>query len=97
MMDTDLERGSQVDLSPLRVTSSIPRAAPDDSQSSCPASNDQSVTWMYPSEQMFYKAMERKGAQPKAEDMQLVVNIHNMVNEQCWVEVLKWEAQHKAY
>lgn len=51
----------------------------------------QDKTWVYPSEQMFYNAMERKGWDPNAEDMKSVVQIHNAVNERTWMELLKWE------
>lgn len=40
--------------------------------------------------------MKRKGAEPREQDMQVVVNIHNIVNEQCWREILKWEANYKS-
>ncbi|KAL6754322.1 cytochrome c/c1 heme-lyase [Haematococcus lacustris] len=52
--------------------------------------------WMYPSEQMFYNAMQRKGWQPAAQDMSTVVAIHNSVNERAWAEVKAWEALHCA-
>lgn len=68
-----------------RVQSSIPRVDTDSNTSH----------WLYPSQDMFYNAMKRKGADPNPEEMELVVNIHNIVNEQCWMEVLKWEAMHK--
>ncbi len=42
---------------------------------------------MYPSEQMFYNAMKRKGWSPSEQDMQSVVAIHNGVNERAWSEV----------
>lgn len=73
-------------LSTARVTSSIPRMADSTEQ----------ANWIYPSTQMFYDAMRRKGHAPDAADMQLVVDIHNIVNEKCWVEVLKWERMHQA-
>lgn len=47
--------------------------------------------WVYPSEQMFYNAMRRKGWDPDARDMSTVVQIHNAVNEQAWREVCEWE------
>ena len=43
--------------------------------------------WMYPSQQMFYNAMRRKGWNPSEDDMQAVVAIHNGVNERAWSEV----------
>lgn len=42
--------------------------------------------WMYPSEQMFYNAMKRKGWRPSEGDMNTVVSIHNAVNERAWAE-----------
>ncbi|EKX52083.1 hypothetical protein GUITHDRAFT_65435, partial [Guillardia theta CCMP2712] len=61
--------------------------------------------WVYPSEQMFYNAMQRKGWEPNENDMHAassnapaaygqVVAIHNAVNEQTWKEVMKWEKLH---
>lgn len=61
-----------------RETSSIPRA--DGSK------------WVYPSQAQFYSAMERKNHNPHAQDMKVIVPIHNAVNERAWAEVLKWEA-----
>ena len=55
------------------------------------------TTWEYPSPQMFWNAMVRKnkseGAEP--EDMDLVVAIHNNMNEKTWKQVIAWEALHK--
>ena len=53
-------------------------------------------TWRYPSEQMFYNAIVRKGWNPGERDMSNVISIHNAVNERCWEEVLKWERAHAA-
>lgn len=53
--------------------------------------------WEYPSQQMFWNAMLRKGWRwnednlaPK--DMDHIIRIHNANNEQAWQEILKWEA-----
>lgn len=46
---------------------------------------------MYPSESQFFAAMARKNHDPKANDMKVIVPIHNAVNERTWYEVLKWE------
>ena len=35
--------------------------------------------------------MERKQHNPRAQDMRVVVPIHNAVNERAWGEVLNWE------
>lgn len=50
--------------------------------------------WVYPSEHMFYNAMQRKGWDPQADDMRSVVAIHNSVNERAWREVVAWERLH---
>ncbi|KTW29715.1 hypothetical protein T552_00922 [Pneumocystis carinii B80] len=47
--------------------------------------------WVYPSERMFFQAMRRKNWDPKADDMQIVVPIHNAVNERVWREIISWE------
>lgn len=73
-----------------RQLSTIPRAVPGP---------DGKPFWEYPSQQMFWNAMLRKGwrwqkddLQPK--DMDDIIKIHNANNEQAWQEVLKWEALH---
>lgn len=55
--------------------------------------------WVYPSPQMFWNAMLRKGWRWKDDeltpkDMDNIIMIHNANNEQAWQEVLKWEALH---
>ncbi|KOB67917.1 Cytochrome c heme lyase [Operophtera brumata] len=72
-----------------RQVSTIPRAMPDGS----------TEFWVYPSQQMFWNAMLRKGWRWKDEDikqkdMDDIIKIHNANNEQAWQEVLKWEALH---
>ncbi|KAJ8278001.1 hypothetical protein GJAV_G00082660 [Gymnothorax javanicus] len=69
-----------------REESKIPRAGTD-------------KNWVYPSEQMFWNAMLRKGWRWKdddlaPEDMSNIIKIHNQNNEQAWQEILKWEALH---
>ncbi|XP_005105941.1 cytochrome c-type heme lyase [Aplysia californica] len=73
-------------LSTDRIKSSIPKANSDE-------------TWVYPSPQMFWNAMLRKGwrwkdAEIEQKDMDHIINIHNANNELAWREVLKWEALH---
>ncbi|OBS67333.1 hypothetical protein A6R68_04130 [Neotoma lepida] len=73
-------------LSTSREESSIPRA-------------DSEKKWVYPSEQMFWNAMLRKGWKWKDDDisqkdMYNIIRIHNQNNEQAWKEILKWEALH---
>ena len=64
-------------LSVDRETSSIPRADGE--------------RWVYPSQAQFFDAMARKNHSPRADDMKVIVPIHNAVNERAWAEVLKWE------
>lgn len=59
-----------------------------------PKHQSKAATWQYPSEEMFFNAMTRKGWKPSAEDMQHVVKIHNAVNERCWAHVMAWEHRH---
>eukprot|EP01025_Chloroclados_australasicus_P036520 TRINITY_DN3724_c0_g1_i1.p1 TRINITY_DN3724_c0_g1~~TRINITY_DN3724_c0_g1_i1.p1 ORF type:complete len:278 (-),score=28.07 TRINITY_DN3724_c0_g1_i1:884-1651(-) len=83
--------GQQYPLNMNRKLSSIPVS----SDSSLPVHQEKGAkTWIYPSEQMFYNAMKRKGYHPVESDMQQVVMIHNLVNERCWYEIMYWEAMH---
>ncbi|KAK9696441.1 Cytochrome c/c1 heme lyase [Popillia japonica] len=73
-----------------RQTSTIPKAI---------VKEGESPYWVYPSQQMFWNAMLRKGWRWKdediaPEDMSHIIKIHNANNEQAWREVLKWEALH---
>ena len=79
--------GQPFPLSTERVRSTIPKAGTE---------NDK---WEYPSEQMFWNAMLRKGWRweedaIKQKDMSNIISIHNANNEMAWREVLKWEALH---
>lgn len=47
--------------------------------------------WVYPSQEMFFKAMERKGHAPHNADMATIVPIHNAVNEKAWAHIKEWE------
>ncbi|KAI5712616.1 hypothetical protein M8J76_002809 [Diaphorina citri] len=72
-----------------RQVSTIPKAKPD----------EEGPFWVYPSQQMFWNAMLRKGWRWKDDDLQPkdmddIIKIHNANNEQAWQEVLKWEALH---
>ncbi|BHF62272.1 hypothetical protein SprV_0200525300 [Sparganum proliferum] len=75
-------------LSTSREVSSIPKADGKDDE-----------RWVYPSPQMFWNAMLRKGwrwrdDQISPKDMDNIIRIHNANNELAWREVLKWEAMH---
>ncbi|KDQ61687.1 hypothetical protein JAAARDRAFT_172061 [Jaapia argillacea MUCL 33604] len=60
-----------------RTSSSIPR--------------DHAGNWDYPSPQQFYNALVRKGWETPEEHVEMMVQIHNFLNEKAWEEVLKWE------
>jgi len=80
--------GQTMALSTNREVSTIPRA-----------SENKDDKWVYPSEQMFYNAMIRKGWKVEKDDlspgvMSAIISMHNKNNEQSWQEVLKWEALH---
>ena len=83
--------GQRQPLPTQRAVSSIPRSA---EHSPAHQEGVSTSNWVYPSPQMFYNAMQRKGWSPKEEDMASVVAIHNAVNERAWSEVMKWEQMH---
>jgi cytochrome c heme-lyase len=64
-----------------RVESSIPSGSGD--------------PWMYPSPQQFYNALKRKGWETPEEEIEIMVDIHNHLNEQAWGEILLWEKMHQ--
>ena len=83
---------SSPSLSLERETSSIPRYTADASTSASTAGESASSgKWVYPSPSQFYTALQRKNRNPRQEDMDIVVPIHNAVNERTWNEVMKWE------
>ncbi|KAK4051248.1 holocytochrome c synthase [Microbotryomycetes sp. JL201] len=93
-----------------RTISSIPRAAPTGSESTppsaCPVAHGQSNKvdpsdataagkWEYPSPQQFYNALVRKGWETPEESIEMMVNIHNWLNEEAWQQVRTWEEKHE--
>lgn len=89
-----------------RVVSTIPRSTSN--ASGCPVDHGASANaeiesgahesgnWVYPSEKMFFDAMQRKGYEARERDMKTVVPIHNAVNERAWAQILKWEQPYLA-
>jgi len=75
--------GQHASLSTERVNSTIPKV-------------DGATTWEYPSEQMFYNALQRKGKGGGVDEASMgsVVAIHNNMNERAWRQVLEWESMH---
>jgi len=75
------------ELSTRRVTSSIPKFN---------KAHENDNNWQYPSPQMFWNAMLRKGwrwqdDEPTEKDLNNIISIHNVNNERAWREVLLWE------
>lgn len=74
--------GQSKSLSTDRVKSSIPKGG-----------TNEGTTWTYPSPQMFYNALARKGklGDTDEQDISSVVALHNNMNEKTWRKVLEWE------
>lgn len=47
--------------------------------------------WVYPSPQQFYNALMRKGKETPEQSIDVMVQIHNFINEKAWDEVRRWE------
>lgn len=75
--------GQTRELPTERVPSTIPQA-------------DGQTKWVYPSPQMFYNALHRKGKATGEEEahMEAVVAIHNNMNERTWRQILEWEQKY---
>ncbi|KAJ2524217.1 holocytochrome c synthase [Coemansia sp. RSA 2049] len=85
--------GQKTELSTDRELSSIPR---DTGAATETVKADDQKVWEYPSSQQFYNALARKNMAAPEEYIDVMVDIHNFLNEGAWNEVLKWEARHKA-
>lgn len=95
----------QTSLSLERTVSSIPRAitkSSEDGQGACPVAHDskgkqkaedqdEESNWVYPSPQQFYNALMRKGKDTPEQSIDVMVHIHNFLNERAWDEVRRWE------
>ena len=92
-----------------RTISTIPRAVTSGtSPSACPVASsstdsnaklakDKADQWEYPSPQQFYNALVRKGWETPEESIEMMVNIHNWMNEAAWQQVRTWEEKHDGY
>jgi len=72
---------TELGLSTVVIASNIPKA-------------DEGGTWEFPSPQRFYNAMKKKGWDPNAQDIPIIVSIHNTINEQVWSKILDYEFLH---
>jgi hypothetical protein len=79
--------GQRVPLSTARVSSTIPKGGAEEG-----------TTWQYPSPPMFWNALVRKAKADGVDetDMDVVVKIHNEMNERAWRELTRWEASYAA-
>ncbi|KAK9857211.1 hypothetical protein WJX84_005191 [Apatococcus fuscideae] len=75
--------GQEKHISTERLVSTIPKGGT-------------ASTWVYPSPQMFYNALKRKGKGDDVteDDMDSVILAHNSMNELTWRKVQQWEALH---
>ena len=87
LFDSQRQSGQSAILSTERYVSTIPKT--ENSPAHQPEGVDNRV---YPSEQQYYNAMKKKGYNPPAEDIPVILAIHNSVNEQGWTKILEWEA-----
>lgn len=77
----------------VNATTSALTSAPTRTQedTSAAAATTTTDAWVYPSEQQFYNALQRKGYETEERDVPTILAIHNDMNERCWQEVLRWE------
>ncbi|WVW79415.1 hypothetical protein I302_101384 [Kwoniella bestiolae CBS 10118] len=80
--------GQQLDLPTDRTRSTIPRPSGENPGGEAYGTGS---TWDYPSPQQFYNALVRKGWETPEDSVEVMVDIHNFINEQAWAEVMKWE------
>jgi cytochrome c heme-lyase len=79
--------GQRRKISTERQRSTIPKSG---------VSSAEASTWTYPSPQMFYNSLVRKGKANDCteDDMESVVSVHNAMNEDTWRRVVAWERLH---
>ncbi|KAJ1921981.1 holocytochrome c synthase [Mycoemilia scoparia] len=83
------------DLSTIpRPSGAVDYTRPSNSSIDKNAKDSGNEVWEYPSPQQFYNALARKGMPAPEDDIEMMVQIHNFLNEGAWQEVLKWEAMH---
>ncbi|KAJ1814583.1 holocytochrome c synthase, partial [Coemansia sp. RSA 2598] len=75
----EMHQDQKQKLSTERELSSIPRATPDTEE-----------VWEYPSPQQFYNALARKNMAAPEEYVDVMVDIHNFLNEGAWNEQVRY-------
>lgn len=73
--------GQKYPIDTTRVQSSIPKGGT-------------AGTWLYPSPQMFFNSLTRKGKGDDVSEVEVdvIVAIHNNMNERTWKQIVDWEA-----
>lgn len=81
-LSSEMAPGQKITLSKTRTMSTIPKGE-----------SEGEGVWEYPSPQQMLNAMLRKGkAQDIPEDaVELMVDVHNFLNEGAWQQILEWE------
>ncbi|GAA6007803.1 hypothetical protein JCM10207_004879 [Rhodosporidiobolus poonsookiae] len=69
-------------------------AAPAAAGAGAAGQEEKTDSWEYPSPQQFYNALVRKGWETPEESVEMMVNIHNWLNEEAWGQVRRWEEKH---
>ncbi|GAA5970756.1 hypothetical protein JCM11641_004441 [Rhodosporidiobolus odoratus] len=69
-------------------------AGPTTAGTSAAPQEQKTDQWEYPSPQQFYNALVRKGWETPEESVEMMVNIHNWLNEEAWAQVRRWEEKH---
>lgn len=59
--------------------------------STIPKSSTGKEFWIYPSERMFYQSLQHKKMPTDKEDIEMLLSIHNFLNEGVWTEIRRWE------
>jgi cytochrome c heme-lyase len=63
----------------------------DNSRETSSIPNQKNQKWIYPSERQFYTSLVRKKKEVDPKDLKTIIPVHNLINEQCWSEITKWE------
>jgi cytochrome c heme-lyase len=91
LSSTEKAPGQVLDLPTEREVSSIPRPQQAEDGEAILPEDRHNGKWEYPSPQQFYNALVRKGWETPEESIEMVVAIHNFLNERAWEEVMAWE------
>ena len=99
LLSTERTRSTIPRSSDAPAAGASPYDKPEAPVSGCPVPHEQrgttaskdEATWEYPSPQQFYNALVRKGWETPEEHVEMMVMVHNFLNERAWQEVLDWE------